>query len=238
MLRLIPASILFAASLLGQEFEVAAIKPAAPQEIGRTSTRMSSDTDTGSLVYANVNLKQILARAWNVQQYQITGPDFLEDARFDVTASFPPRSTSEQLSTMLQKLLADRFGVQLHRETRELPAFGLVVAKGGPKFKQAESDGGISTNSGRGRWHMTAKITMRRLAELLTEQAGRPVLDQTGLAGSYDLTLEWSTTDTAAADSPSLFTALQDQLGLKLEAIRAPVESIVIDRAERTATEN
>ena len=240
MSRLLSATLLFAVSLVGQEFDVAAIKPSAPQEIGRTSTRMSSNTDTGNLIYQNVNLKQILGRAFNVQQYQISGPDILESERFDVTASFAPHATSEQLSAMLQKFLADRFGLKFHRESKELPAFALTVAKGGPKIKPVESDGGVSTNSTGARWHMTAKITMRRLVEILTEPAGRPVLDQTGLTGSYDLTLDWSANE-AAADRdapPSLFTALQEQLGLKLDATKGLVEAIVIDSVERVPTEN
>jgi uncharacterized protein (TIGR03435 family) len=227
--------------LLGHEFEVASIKPAAPQEIGRTSTRMSSNTDSGSLVYSNANLKQILGRAFNVQQYQLTGPSFMETERFDVTASFAPQSTSEQLSSMLQKLLADRFGLKVHRETKELPAFALTIIKGGPKFKSAESDAGVSSNSNGSRWRMTAKITMRRLAEILTEQAGRPVHDQTDLTGPFDLTLEWSAGEAIANDRdapPSVFTALQEQLGLKLEPIKAPVESIVVDQLQRIPTEN
>ena len=239
MPRFLLATVPFAISLFGQEFEVAAIKPSAPQEIGRTSTRMSSNTDTGTLTYQNVNLKQVLGRAFDVQQYQITGPEILESERFDVTASFAPHSTSEQLGTMLQKLLADRFGLKFRRESKELPAFALTVAKGGPKFKTAAADGGVSTNSSGGRWRMTAKITMRRLAELLTEPAGRPVLDQTGLSGSFDLTLDWSANETGPEKDapPSLFTALQEQLGLKLDSVRAPVESIVVDSAERSPTD-
>jgi uncharacterized protein (TIGR03435 family) len=133
MWRTISAASLFAASLLGQEFDVAPIKPAAPQEIGRTSTRMSSDTDTGNLTYLNVNLKQILGRAFDVQQYQLTGPSFIETERFDVNASFAPHSTAAQLSSMLQKLLADRFGLKIHRETKELTAFALTVSKSGSR---------------------------------------------------------------------------------------------------------
>ncbi len=142
---------------------------------------------------------------------------------------------------MLQDLLTARFGLKFHRESKELPAFALAVAKGGPKFKSVEANGGVSSNSNGGRWRMTAQITMRRLAEILTEQAGRPILDQTGLPGAYDLALEWSANDNASSEkdaSPSLFTALQEQLGLKLESVRAPVESIVVDKIDRSPSEN
>ncbi|MEO5922936.1 MAG: TIGR03435 family protein [Bryobacteraceae bacterium] len=240
MLRKISAAILFAGSLLAQspEFDVAAIKPAAPQEIGRISTRMSTDTDTGSLVYSNVNLKDMLGRAFRVQQYQISGPNSIESERFDVSATFRPGVTPEQVSQMLQALLADRFKLKIHRETKELPAYLLTVAKNGPKLKPSESDGDVATNSSGKAWHLTAKVTMRRLAEILTEQAGRPVLDHTDLAGSFDLKLDWTSGEASDAEIPSIFTALQDQLGLKLESTKAPVQSIVVDHVERTPTEN
>ncbi len=143
---------------------------------------------------------------------------------------------------MLQALLAERFKLTLHRETKELPMYVLVVAKNGPKFKTTESETGISSNSSRTHWHVTAKGTMRRFAEFLSEEAGRPVVDQTGLSGSYELTLDWTPDDAPAANDsaagPSLFTALQEQLGLKLDATKGPVEILVIDRANRTPTEN
>ncbi len=230
----------FATCLLAQsvEFDVAAIKPAPPQAIGRTSVSMSSDTDAGTLIYSNVSLKDMIGRAFRVQQYQISGPSVIESERFDITAAFKSGVTSEQVAQMLQALLADRFKLKVHRETKELPAFLLTVTKGGPKFKQTESDGNVSTNSNGKTWHLTAKITMRRLAEILTEQAGRPVLDRTELPGSYDLKLDWTSGETAESEIPSIFTALQDQLGLKLEPTKAPVESIVVDQVERTPTEN
>jgi uncharacterized protein (TIGR03435 family) len=224
------------------EFEVATIKPAPPQSEGHTSTRMSSDTDTGKLNYTNVNLKEVIGKAYKVQQYQITGPDWIETERFDIVAKFAPHSGADQLPLMLQALLADRFNLALHRETRELPMYALVVTKNGPKFKSSETETGISSNSSRTRWHVTAKVTMRGFAEFLSDEAGRPVVDRTGLTGSYDMTLDWAPDDASAANDstagPSLFTALQEQLGLKLEATKGPVEMLAIDRAERTPTAN
>jgi len=88
-----------------QEFEVATIKPAPPQSEGRISTRVSSDLDTGKLTYSNVNLKEVIGKAYKVQQYQINGPDWIETDRFDVVARFPPHSAAEQIPLMLQSLL-------------------------------------------------------------------------------------------------------------------------------------
>ncbi len=222
------------------QFEVPTIKPAPPQPAGRTDTRMSSDSHR--LNFTNVNLKQVIGRAYKVQLYQIEGPGWLETERFDITATLPPDASSQQIPEMLQALLADRFKLAIHRETRELPIYTLVVAKGGPKFKPSETDAGITSNSNRTHWHVTSKGSMRRFAEFLTDQVGRPVVDQTGLTGSFDLTLDWAVDDSTnhndAETVPSLFTALQEQLGLKLESGKGPVKTIVVDRAERAPTDN
>jgi uncharacterized protein (TIGR03435 family) len=242
LLTLLAGTTLVAAAQTPVDFEVATIKPAPPQSEGHTSTRMSSDTDTGKLNYANVNLKEVIGMAYKVQQYQITGPDWINTERFDIVAKFAPHSAADQLAVMLQTLLADRFKLTLHRETKELPMYTLVVAKNGPKFKSIESESGISYNSSRTHWHVTAKVTMHRFAEFLSDEAGRPVVDETGLSGSYEMTLDWAPDDAPApndsAAGPSLFTALQEQLGLKLDPTKGPVETLVIDRAERTPTEN
>ncbi|HEY4363394.1 MAG TPA: TIGR03435 family protein [Bryobacteraceae bacterium] len=245
-LLIVPLAVLASSHLLAQitpGFEVATVKPAPSQSDGRTQTRMSSDTDKGQLTYSNVNLKEVIGRAYKVQQYQITGPDWLETERFDISARFAPHSSTEQLGLMLQALLADRFKLALHHETKELPVYSLTVIKGGPKFKSSETASGITSNSNRTQWHVTAKVSMDRFAEFLTGEAGRPVLDKTGLPGSYDLKLDWSPdTAPASADAapslPSLFTALQEQLGLKLEPAKGPVDMLVVDRAERVPTDN
>lgn len=224
------------------QFDVATIKPSAPQTDGRTQTRMSSDTDIGRLNYSNVNLKEIIGRAYKIQLYQISGPGWIETQRFDIVAQFPPHTDGNRVPLMLQALLADRFKLTIHRETKELPVYALTVAKGGPKFKAAESASGVTSDSNRTRWHVVAKTTMQRFAEFLTDEAGRPVVDKTALSGAYDMTLDWAVDNSAnasdTANGPSLFTALQEQLGLKLESTKGPVETIVVDRAERTPTEN
>jgi uncharacterized protein (TIGR03435 family) len=224
------------------QFDVATIKPAPLQEQGRTSTRMSSDTDTGKLHYTNVNLKEIIAQAYKVQEYQVSGPGFILTERFDIVAQFPPHTDGNRIPPMLQALLADRFKLTTHRETKELPIYSLVVAKGGPKFKAADSSPHMSVDSSRSHWHVTATVTMQRFAEFLTDEAGRPVVDKTNLTGAYDMTLDWAVDNNAntndASNGPSLFTALQEQLGLKLDSAKGPVETIVVDHAERTPTEN
>jgi uncharacterized protein (TIGR03435 family) len=224
------------------QFDVATIKPAAPQTDGRTHTRTSTDTDTGKLNYTNVSLRDVMGQAYKVQRYQISGPGWIDTERFDIVAQFPPHSSADRVPQMLQALLADRFKLTTHRETRELPIYALLAAKGGPKFKAAETSTGVTSDSNRTRWHVVAKVTMPRFAEFLTDEAGRPVVDKTNLNGAYDLTLDWAVDNSViandAAAGPSLFTALQEQLGLKLESSKGPVETIVVDHAERTPTDN
>jgi uncharacterized protein (TIGR03435 family) len=229
-------------NLYGQAaFEVATIKPAAPQAIGRTSVRMSSDTSTGLLNYTNVNLRDVLKAAYTVQGYQITGLDWIDSDRFDFAAKFTPETNRDQIPKMLQALLAERFGVMIHRETKELPVYTLMVAKGGAKLTASKTDGSTSTNSSGAVWHLTGTFTMRRLADFLSERTSRPVLDQTDLSGSFEIKLDW-TEDNAATQvdgtPPSLITALQEQLGLKLNSTKGPVETIVIDRANRSPSDN
>jgi uncharacterized protein (TIGR03435 family) len=150
---------------------------------------------------------------------------------------------------MLQALLADRFRLKIHRETRELPIYALVIGKGGPKFKESAPDakgtlgflmGGVRASI-RG-----SKMSTAQLAISLSREAGRPVLDQTGLSGNYEMTLEWirdepqviagspgSAVVPPDLTGPSLFTAIQEQLGLKLEAKKGPIDMLIVDRAEK-----
>src|SRR5262249_39150456 len=157
----------------------------------------------------------------------------------DIVAKFSPNASGDTVPAMLQTLLKERFHRTFHREARELPTYALTVAKNGPKFATAETASGITSNSNRSRWQITAKISMRSFAEFLSPQAGRPVIDKTGLPGTYELKLEWSIDDAPAGnEGPSLFTALQEQLGLKLESAKGPVEALVVDHADKAPTEN
>lgn len=235
---LLVASLAFAQ--IPPEFEVATVKPSAPQSVGQTSKRM--DWSSERLNFSYVSLKDVIGWAYRVEQYQISGPDWLETARFDIAAKLAPGSSRLEVAQMLQALLADRFKMTIHRETKERLVYALVVAKGGPKLKSSDSDYGISTNSNRTRLHVTAKATMQRFAEFLSEQVARPVTDQTGLTGLYDFTVDWALDDVIAppdsSAGPSVFTALQEQLGLKLDSAKGSVEIIVVDHADRVPSEN
>jgi uncharacterized protein (TIGR03435 family) len=146
--------------------------------------------------------------------------------------------TREELRPCLQALLTERFRLQWHKETKEGSVYSLTVAKNGSKLSEHTGTGSASisasTDSAKGEIR-GLKSTMARLAEYLSGQAGRPVIDNTGLSGQYDFHVEWALDRPADTSGPSIFTALQEQLGLKLIATRGPIDIIVIDRAEKAS---
>jgi uncharacterized protein (TIGR03435 family) len=259
------------------EFEVASIKPAPPPSGGNLRVRMGGDP--GRIDMANITLKDMIRQAYQVKEYQIAGPDWMNFTRFDVVAKIPPKTTKEQIPLMWQSLLADRFKLSLHRDQKELPVYVLVVGKNGPKLKESEESGnppappggGLFLGGGRGMMQMgrgrltASRMNLAGFADLLSRQMDRPVVDQTGLAGSYDFSLEWTPDErqkmtfaggvagpppgaeehvrlggpeTAAPAGPTIFVALQEQLGLKMEARKSAVEILVIDHVEKAPTEN
>jgi uncharacterized protein (TIGR03435 family) len=299
-------------------FEVASVKPAEPQPVGMMRVRMSGGPgtpDPGQLTYTNVSLKNVLLNAYDVKGYQINGPNWLDGERFDIVAKIPQGATKEQFQQMLQNLLAERFNLTLHHETKELPMYALVVGKGGPKLKESVeedaatplgaaapppappgrdeagpvrlkmgADGMPQLPSGMGKNGMITMMMIDQhggggmrvrmvgkgqpisaLLEPLRNQLGRAVVDATGLKAKYDITLDFAPDglngpmgmmpppppphDGAAGGGPpmasapdmggpTIFTALQEQLGLKLEQRKGPVDLLVIDRLEKVPTEN
>ena len=220
-------------------FEVASIKPAPPQEMGRTSVHRH--TDKGRLVYNNVSLMDMVTDAFRVQAREVVGPDWLNSVRYDILAKLPEGAKEEQIPEMLQSLLVERFGLKMHEESKEMSMYALTVGKAGSKMKKAEEVGGTSTNSTNGRVHMTAKTTMDNFAKSLSGRLDRPVVDQTGLEGAWELQLDYLAdgAENAAADAlPSIYTAVQDQLGLKLNPAKGPVRMVVVDHIDRAPAEN
>jgi uncharacterized protein (TIGR03435 family) len=197
-------------------------------------------------VFTNVPLRRLIERAYGVKPFQLTGPDWIDNVRFDITAKYPGDTTNEQRALMLRTLLAERFHLAVHRESKDMPAYALVVAKSGPKLEDAKQSGD-STSTGRGRFEDKA-VSMAGLADQLARQLEHPVVDKTGLTGIYNLKLEWTPDDQPAgkgdgasgepALGPSIFGALQEQLGLKLQTQKLPVEVIVVDHVDRTPVEN
>jgi uncharacterized protein (TIGR03435 family) len=238
-------SLAFRSASAQATFEVATIKPSPPQEPGRVSSGFSVNNTSGRLSYSNVTLRDLISRAFQVARFQIAGPDWVDTARFDMEATFAPGTPMDQVPVMLQAVLGERFRLATHRETRRMAVYTLTVLKGGEgklKLIPDKDDNNINSNSSRNSWHVSAQVGMKAFAAFLAERVERPVLDQTTLPGSYQLTLDWAPENSVPAGDetplPSLFTALQEQLGLKLSPTSGPAEVIVIDGADREPSGN
>src|SRR3954471_18385672 len=137
MRSIVTTLILFGGSAAcAQTFEVASIKPAAPQAEGRIMVRMGGDP--GRIDYANVSLRDLVRQAYGVKDYQVVAPDWTNSARFDVQAKLPPDTPQDEKNLMMQALLAERFGLKVHKESKDVPIYSLVVGKNGPKLTKAE----------------------------------------------------------------------------------------------------
>lgn len=306
-------------------FEVASVKPSAPMSMGPGRFMMGSrggpgTSDPGHVTYNNLTLKSLVVTAFGVKNYQISGPSWMDSERFDITAKVPAGATKDQIKFMLQNLLKERFHMQVHRETKDLPMYAMTVGKSGPKMKESPpeepepadapkasgpedgppklpamgrlkmgGDGLPELPAGFGpkkgcimmmmmspagpRSHMQCKQrTMSDLAEQLSNQLDRPVTDLTGLTAKYDFNLDFAPDEnrmpmmmppgggmaTVARDggpgpgpgpdggpkandtptAPPLPAAIQEQLGLKLDAKKGPVALVVVDKIDKEPTEN
>lgn len=271
-------------------FEVASVKPSVPLPDGRIMRLNNSDP--GTVDYKNYTLKILLARAYNVKEFQISGPDWIDSDGYDVVAKVPAGVAPDQISAMLQTLLAERFGIKLHKETRVLPVYVLSVGKGGPKLKDSDPTtiaaiqslgrggsapppppapgkgpppGAIRIMNSPNGMTLDGSMDMSRLTMVLSNFMDRPVIDSTSLTGTYDINLNFMPDESfslkggrgmppppppPAGDGSgrigppvtpdpvgNIFQALQS-VGLKLESRKDPIETIVIDHANKAPTEN
>jgi uncharacterized protein (TIGR03435 family) len=219
-------------------FEAASIKPS--QDPPGSSSGIT--TTKGRISARNVTLKRCVRGAYGVEEPRILGgPKWLDEARYNIEARAAGPAGDRELMTMLQSLLAERFKLAFHRETRALPGYALVLGKGGLRAKPSAPDAGSRTSS---RWGSieASGCTMAQLALKLSEVLHLPVADFTAVPGEFDFKLEWTSDNMQAtppdavpdaASGPSLFAALQEQLGLKLESRKVPADVLVIDHAEK-----
>jgi uncharacterized protein (TIGR03435 family) len=247
-------------------FDVVSVKP-NKSDSGMVRIMAKPDGYSAS----NVSVKMLIQAAYGIREDLISGaPNWADSARYDIDAKVAGSDVDalknlspEQRRLVLQPLLADRFKLKIHTESKQVPVYELVLAKGGSKLKEATAGDtyadGIKGPDGAGRGglirvgrgQLTAQaVPMTSLANMLSQQLHRTVLDETGLTGKYDLELNWTPDQgadpifkgadgsqqraDAAPDSsgPSIFTALQEQLGLRLQSSKGPVETIVIDHVE------
>jgi uncharacterized protein (TIGR03435 family) len=251
-------------AVFGQSFDVASVKLATVAPAGAPNSDGGPGTRFPERYSAFKNLRGYLFTAYGLDdaQQQISGPGSIDADKYAIEAKVAPGTTKEQFQIMLQQLLTERFKLAIHHETTVLSVYELVIAKNGPKFKASattagsppapaaanlDRDGfpalpagvpGMVANYSSGptgpvsRWRAQQQ-PISAFARMLGNpgNAGRVVIDKTGLTGKYDFTLEY-------ADPSDLPGAVQDQLGLKLESKKGPIEMLVVDRAERTPTEN
>ncbi len=235
-------------------FEVASVRRSAPDD-----KSPPIGVSQGGGFTAHVTLDTLIMMAYNVKPFQLSGlPHWAESEHYSIAAKPPadyrpkkPGVIDEEMSQRIQNLLADRFGLVVHQESPQKPVYVLVIAKNGPKLKEADTSIPFRLRLGKGRISNDGGGKVAMLASVLSNQFDRPVVDETGLTGFYKFDLTWTpdpplnapnssgASGSAQLDAggPSLFTALEEQLGLKLESKRRPVATIVIDHLERP-TEN
>lgn len=240
-LRVTLCTILCAAVVFAQagqlQFDVVSIKPTVTTNPRQSRTQFPPG---GGLRAVNVSLYSLIQTAYNVQDFQIEGgPDWVGSVRYDLEGTSLAGQSRDEVRLMLQGALATRFSLKVHRATKEVSAYSLVVGKGGPKLGQVRPTRNFGAD---GTARLVGKRTMAELAETLAGVVRRPVVDRTGLTGTFDLMLEWAPvvgqrgaggSPTAELQVGSIFSALQEQLGLQLESIKTSVEFVVIDSVEK-----
>jgi uncharacterized protein (TIGR03435 family) len=282
-------AILLTCPLLAQapQFEVATVKPSAPRPEAHLNVGVHIDGAQVRIV--GLTLRDYVGTAYRMKVAQVSGPDWTANDRFDISATLPAGSTTAQIPEMLQALLADRFGMKVHKEKKEFPVYTLLPGKSPLKLKERLPDSdrdadkddpkgavnvaasgsaaGVSVNLGHGSsWSFVPnrfeakKLTMEQFAANLERFADRPIVDMTGLKGQYDLAFDVNPEDyrpmlirsaiyAGEVMSPRAMRLLEgtssaplgdavEQIGLKLEARKAPLDVLVIDEASRTPTAN
>jgi uncharacterized protein (TIGR03435 family) len=270
-------------------FEAASVKPTSPYTTTGRLTGGPGTDSPGQFIATNVTLGLLLLKAYDLKSYQLIGPSLIDRNKYDIFAKIPSGATTANINLMLQKLLAERFGMTVHRERRSLSLYELVVAKGGPKLRERskaldEAPAGTVAPSPaknlrvgkegipvplpsarvmmsfpeKGVQRVTARgQTLAELIRLLEREIGRPVVDGTGLAGTYDFDLSYAMrpasgaapTSSAGSSEPSvqttvndpapaLFDALVEQLGLRIASKKGSVEVLVVDKVNKTPTGN
>jgi len=238
---LIVAKLISEAEAQELSFEVASVQPTRhARDAGGWSCSSVDDKDPVRFVAQNESMNGLIRWAWDLDETRVIGPDWMkaDDECFDIQARAAKPSTRAEQRLMLQSLLAERFRLVSHRETREMAAYDLTVVKrNGRALRSADGSGPGGTQSAGGEL-MARNVTMKRFAAQLARETGRPVFDQTELAGMFDFELSYAPEDNDSRGRPDLFAALRQQLGLSLTGVKRPVEVLVVDSALRRPTGN
>jgi uncharacterized protein (TIGR03435 family) len=225
-------------------FEVASVRPNSsggpPGDIPA-----NSESSPGRFAMRDKPLRYILEWAYDLKDYQIVGPEWIKiDERYDIVANAPGPATNDQMRPMLQTLLTERFQMKSHFEKREMSVYALIPGKGEPKLKKTDPNAPQTINGGAAGGAQFHNFPLSRLTFLLTRRMDRPVLDLTGLSGNFDYTVDISGLGRGMGSSGydgegrSVFQAIQDDMGLKLEPRKWPVDVLVIDSVSKVPTQN
>jgi uncharacterized protein (TIGR03435 family) len=213
----------------GPQFEVASIRPGA---LGARGPTIYNPT-RGRFAIDSITTKALIAYAYDVREFQVSGgPGWVGSEEYNIVAKPQGEVSNEKILAMTRSLLAERFNLTLHHESKEMPVLALTVAKGGARLHPSEATGGPEVRGGRGRL-VARNVTMGMLAAQLAGRVlDRPVFDRTEIAGQFDVDLKW-TPDESPDPGSSIFSALQEQLGLRLETQKGAVDVLVIDHVEK-----
>ena len=215
-------------------FEAASVKPSAAGAMG-----MSMTGGAGQLEWKDTSLSYFVQTAYHVHDYAYSAPAWLDSALFDILAKLPANGSEKRYPEMLQTLLAERFKLVVHRETKDVPGLALVVDKKGPRIKPVEpGDSGWSSGPN---MVQGTKASMAQFADALSTALNRPVKDFTGLPDVYDIKIQWAPdmpTSSDPTDLPGSVYAAVQELGLRLQVQKVPVEVVVVDHIERVPTQN
>jgi uncharacterized protein (TIGR03435 family) len=239
-------------------FDVTSVK-ATPASAGREGGgrmgfgfgggRGNIQVGPASLTMRNVTLKNAIRWAYQVTEYQVSGPDWLDSAHFEIMGKSAAPASEEQLQLMMQTLLADRFKLAFHRQSKEFQVYVLVPGKNGTKLQESKTDGETSIQPQQASMTIAvAHMPLSQMIDMLTPILGAPVIDRTGLKGKYDLNVNMGKymaemqTGTAGGAPPDpvsmILMAIEGEAGLKLERQKIPLDVLVIDHAEKIPTEN
>ena len=275
-MRIVTLGLAAAFLINAQSFEVASVKVTDPSGRGSRLAKGARGGGAGTadptlFTRRNATLAALIQTAYGLQPYQIIGPAWLTSEHYDIFAKVPERTTREEQSVMLRNLLVERFALKVHRENRAMDTYSLTIAKSGKKFKESTKDDPLPAADAkitvgpdgnpvlppgirevtwpRGNswiYVLHEQLSMAALITRISRELHRPIDDQTGLSGKFDIALHWAP-ETSASPSPSgeasdpeptIFQALQSQLGLKLEQKKATVEVLVVDHADKVPAEN
>jgi uncharacterized protein (TIGR03435 family) len=232
-------------------FDVASVKVGQPGGAGERRGRANIQVSPGSVTMRNVNLRACIRWAWHVTEFQVTGPDWLDSERYEISGKAAGPATEDQLRLMTQALLKERFKLAVHLQTKEVAAYVLVVGKNGLKIHESTTEGESSIDVNQRQLSVSVQRTpVSQMVEMMSNVLRAPVIDMTGLTGRYDITLNVAkyagdmaargqSLDSAPADPQAMISMiLQEEFGLKLEAKKMPLDLVIVDHAEKVPVEN